>query len=87
MSSPQVENGHTRLANEIMEALCRFRIPGVERQVLDAILRKTYGWHKKKDAISLSQFVQMTGISKSHIIHALKSLQEKNWKEQEGHYA
>ena len=68
MRSPQLENGHTRLANEIMEALCRFRIPGVERQVLDAIIRKTYGWHKKKDAISLSQFVEMTGVTKAHEI-------------------
>jgi phage replication O-like protein O len=74
MANPQVEDGHTRIANELMEALCRTRIPGEARQVLDVIFRKTYGWHKKSDAISLSQFVEMTGLKKPHIAESLKKL-------------
>lgn len=74
MANPQVENGHVAIANEIYDALCRFRIPGEERQVLDVIIRKTYGWNKKEDAISLSQFVEMTGMNKPHIIMAIKGL-------------
>ena len=74
MASPQIEDGRTEIANEIMDALCRFRIPGEERQVFDVIMRKTYGWHKSEDAISLSQFVEMTGMNKPHIIQAIKGL-------------
>lgn len=74
MANPQVEDGHTKIANEIMDALCRIRIPGEEGQVLNAILRKTYGWNKCEDAISLSQFVEMTGLNKPHVIHALSGL-------------
>ena len=60
MANPQKENGYTAIANEIMEALCRHRIPGEDRQVLDVIFRKTYGFNKIEDYISLSQFVDMT---------------------------
>jgi len=75
---PQKENGYTAISNEIMDALCRTRVAGEQRQVFDCILRKTYGWNKKEDRISLSQFMDMTGISKSHIIRAIKGLIDKN---------
>jgi phage replication O-like protein O len=77
MANPQIADGYTKIANEIMDALCRYRIPGEERQVLDTILRKTYGWNKTEDAISLSQFVEMTGIKKPNIIGAINSLLSK----------
>ena len=78
MANPQTEEGFTKIANEIMDALCRTRISGMERQVLDAIFRKTYGWNKCEDMIALSQFVEMTGISKPNIIHSIKKLLSKN---------
>ena len=74
MASPQKEDGYTAIANEIMDALCRIRIPGEEMQILNAILRKTYGWQKCEDAIALSQFVEMTGMNKPHIIQSVKGL-------------
>lgn len=77
MASPQTEDGHTKIANDIMDALCRTRIPGEERQVLDAILRKTYGWNKCEDAIALSQFVEMTGLKKPNVIRAIRGLLSK----------
>lgn len=78
MANPQKENGHTDIANEIMEALSRTRIPGEARQVLDFIIRKTWGWNKKEDWISLSQFVNGTGLKKTTIIKARKKLLEMN---------
>ena len=77
MASPQVEDGYTKIANELQDYFCRYRIPGEERQVLDSIIRKTYGWEKIEDAISLSQFVEMTGMKKPNIIGAIKSLLSK----------
>ncbi|MCK9518446.1 MAG: replication protein [Dehalococcoidia bacterium] len=77
MANPQKEDGYTAIANEIMEALCRHRIPGEDRQVLDVIFRKTYGFNKIEDYISLSQFVEMTGMEKPNIIRSLKSLLSK----------
>lgn len=76
--NPQKENGYTPIANEIMEALCKTRIPGEARQILDVILRKTYGWNKKEDLISLSQFVEMTGINRQNTCRAIKTLLDMN---------
>jgi len=79
MESPQKENGFTPIANEIMEALAKHRIPGEQRQVLDIILRRTYGWKKKEDAISLKQFVEGTGgMKKASICRAISGLQDRN---------
>ena len=77
MASPQKENGYTAIANELMDALCRTRIAGEERQILDCILRKTYGWNKCEDAISISQFSLMTGIKDTHVIRAINGLLSK----------
>ena len=75
---PQKEKGYTPIANEIMDALCKTRIAGEQRQILDCIFRKTYGWNKKEDRISLSQFMDATKIGKTHIIRAINGLLEKN---------
>jgi len=78
MANPQIENGHTDIANEILDNLMKIRIPGEARQILDCILRKTYGWHKKSDKISISQFYEATKIKKPNIIRAIKLLLSMN---------
>lgn len=53
------------------------RIAGEERQILDTIIRKTYGWNKKEDWISLSSFEECTAIKQRNVRRALKRLIEK----------
>lgn len=72
--SPQVEDGYTRIANELLSALVRIRIPGEQMQCLLFIFRKTYGYNKKEDRIPLSQFEEATGINRPNICRALSSL-------------
>ena len=74
MASPQTEDGFTRIANELLEALAQTRIPGRLRQVLDVIIRQTYGWNKKAAEISLAEFQKRTGLGKTHICGALSTL-------------
>lgn len=78
MANPQAENGYTKIANEILEALARIRIRGESRQILDVILRKTYGYAKLEDRMSLSQFYLATGIAKSSLVRAIKNLEKMN---------
>jgi len=78
VSNPQLENGYTKIATEIMEALTKYRIPGEQMQCLLFIIRKTYGWNKKEDSIALSQFVDATGINMPNVCRALKGLIDKN---------
>jgi len=74
MASPQKENGYTAISNEIMEALAKYRIPGQEMQLLWVLLRKTWGWNRKSDYISLSQWARSTGIKRTKCAALLNSL-------------
>lgn len=78
LANPQTEEGYVKIANELFDAMARIRIPGEAMQVLLVIMRKTYGWNKKEDFISLSQIVEMTGISKRNIIRAREKLESMN---------
>lgn len=75
MANPQLEDGYIRIANELWEALGRFRIPGEAMLVLNCIIRKTYGYGKLSDVIPLSQFVSYTLMSRAHICRAIKTLE------------
>lgn len=79
MANPQKENGYTAIANEIMEAFSKTRITAEARCVLDFILRKTWGFNKKGDFISLSQFCLGTNLKKSNVCRSIKMLKNHNF--------
>ena len=78
MASPQLENGHTRIANELLEKIISTGLNGTELAIILHIIRKTYGYHKKQDEISLSQFLKAIPVSKTSICKALSNLQLVN---------
>ena len=78
MASPQKENGHTDIANEILEAMAKTHWSGYEIQIVLYLLRKTYGWHKKEDWISLSSFSKATGIDHTSVCRTIKKLIKRN---------
>jgi len=47
---------------------------GVELKCYLFVVRKTKGWNKECDAISLTQFVKFTGAGKTAVVDALKNL-------------
>lgn len=75
MASPQKENGYTPVANEILEKLYEIDIDGVPLRTVLFIIRKTYGYNKKRDRISLSQFSQALGKDRAQICRVLKKLE------------
>lgn len=77
MATPQKENGFTPIANEILEHLSFAGINGSEYRVILFVLRKTYGFQKKKDRISLTQFQKGTGMNRAHAVRIIKSLVDK----------
>lgn len=74
MANVQVENGFTKIANEILEALVKVRLPPSEKDLIIFIIRKTYGYNKKEDRISLTQFEKATDLSRPTVVKALKNL-------------
>jgi phage replication O-like protein O len=77
MPGPQKENGYTPIANEIMDALCKYRIPGECRQVLDCIFRMTYGFSRKEVEISNNQISVITGLKRQNVIRSIQWLESK----------
>lgn len=78
MANPQKENGYTKIANELYEAIIKWHFSSYEYRVLIFIIRKTYGWNKKEDWISLSQFSEATNIKESHICRTINLLLKQN---------
>lgn len=50
------------------------KLGNAEFKILMYMCRKTFGWHKIKDRISLSQMTKATGLTRSNIISAIRSL-------------
>ena len=72
------KNGYTKIPNKLLEALAKVRIPGEAQQVLNVIIRQTLGWNKEEDGISLSQFMEKTGLPKNSVCRAKKRLHKMN---------
>ena len=78
MANPQKENGYVPIANELFEKIGEFDFLGSEFRVIICVLRKTYGFNKKEDYISLTQFELATKLSRPTIVSVLKNLVENN---------
>ena len=73
---PQVEDGFVRIANELFDAILLKLNSYRHTKVALAIVRKTYGYRKKEDDITISQLAEMTGIHRNHVGAALKALEQ-----------
>ncbi|WP_038291771.1 replication protein [Zooshikella ganghwensis] len=69
-----IKNGYTRVADELLETLCSMSLSGREFRLVLSIIRKTYGFHKSKDYISLGQLSDMSDIHKKHLSTLLNKL-------------
>ncbi len=75
----QVENGnYSRIHNAILEAIYGGDFTARELKCLLFLLRKTYGYSKKSDAISYEQFAAATGIARRHVMATMQGLAAKN---------
>lgn len=77
IASPQLEDGHTRIANELLEALLLARLTSRQWAIAMALVRKTYGFNKKTDDIGLGQLSDLTGLAKPHVSVAVRELEER----------
>jgi phage replication O-like protein O len=73
---PQLEDGFTRIANELIEAVMRQPWPGGHLRIVLALIRFTYGYNKKADTISYGQVAKATGLHRTHVIKAMGELVE-----------
>lgn len=74
----QIDAGEfVRLHNSILEKMALARLSGAEFRALMFLFRKTYGWNKKEDRISLSQWAEGTNGKRPHVLRTLNELIRK----------
>ncbi len=78
MANPDPENGHIDIPHELAEELMKINITPYQYRVLWLIWRKTYGWHKDNDFISLTQFEDHTNLDRRNIARTIKNLERLN---------
>lgn len=78
MTTPQIENGFTMIANELLEAILGGKFSHREQSVIFAIIRKTYGYAKREDDMSAAQIGAMCGVARQHVTSTLNALAGRN---------
>jgi len=74
MSSPFPICPFTQIPNNLFDDLCK-ELSGSAFKVISIMCRKTYGWHKTSDCISIGQLQDVTGLSRNGVIKAIKELE------------
>jgi len=69
---------HTQIPNIIIDQHMA-ELSHAQFKVLMAICRKTIGWHKQSDYISISQIVELAGVSNKTVVGAIKQLEKKGF--------
>lgn len=72
MANPQIENGYTAVANEILDNLYKFSLNGTELKVISCIFRYTFGFHRKSHKLSASFIARWGNCDLRAVKRALK---------------
>jgi len=75
---PQVEEGHTRIANELYEQIMIAPFTLREMRVVLAVIRLTYGWNRKQARVTGGILAKLTGMPATKASTTLASLVSKN---------
>lgn len=75
---PQVEDGYTRIANELYENIMAAPLTLREMRVVMAVIRLTYGWNRKQARATGGLLAKLTGMPSTKASATLASLVEKN---------
>ena len=79
MTKPALDNGFIQIAcgkpeNDILTALASANLNGTEYALVLLVIRKTWGWKKNWDHISISQFSKVVGTTRRVVIRNLQQL-------------
>jgi phage replication O-like protein O len=74
----QVENGYSRIANEILEHMARIKLSPTQYRILFVVWRYTYGFNRKEHELALSFMANATGCDKRQLQRELKGLADRN---------
>ena len=75
---PSLDNGYTRISNALLEQIIFHNFKKREYKIILAIIRKTYGYNKNSDDITMTQLAQDTDLRRQHIGVTVRALVKKN---------
>ncbi|RUT48560.1 hypothetical protein EJP82_01045 [Paenibacillus anaericanus] len=78
MARPQIEDGFTRIAHEILEQAARINLNGTQFRILLIVWRYTYGFQRKMHRFSLTFLAGALETHKNQIQRELQILIERN---------
>lgn len=76
IGNPKLEDGYTRIANELLEAIYKRKFTGQEMSIIGAIMRFSYGFNRKYAPLSLRDFENETGIKRKHVYEIVAELRK-----------
>src|SRR5438045_1679723 len=71
LDNPEAPN-YTQVPNLLFDRWLSEISSLAELKVLLAVTRKTFGWHKREDALSISYLMELTGLSRPSVIEGCK---------------
>lgn len=74
---PVPVSNYTQMPNALIDAMPS--MGEAEFRVVVAIARKTFGWQKTRDRISLTQLESMTGLSRQGVVNGVEQAQAHGW--------
>src|SRR5262245_60763166 len=78
MASPELSNGYTPIANELLEAILRTRLSSREQKCLFAVARETYGWSCKAKTVTAYRVGTLTRMQRTQAAWTLRTLKQRN---------
>jgi phage replication O-like protein O len=78
LANPQIENGFTRIANELYDEILKSDLSLREIKTVFCVIRYTYGFQRKCCELAVRFISKATNIKYQHIAETLKELENKN---------
>ena len=69
-------DNYTKFPNDILNALISSRLSALRFAIILYIVRKTNGWSKPSDAISVSKMAKEIGYSRRKVVGAVSDLEK-----------
>jgi phage replication O-like protein O len=70
----QLENGYTKISNEILNILAVTNLNGTQRRILDVVFRYTYGFNRKNHKMSVTFISSATKLNNRNVKRELNNL-------------
>lgn len=77
MANPQCEHGYTRIANELLEAICHRLTNSTWIRVMLFTCRITYGWQRKEVQSNYQSYATKLSLTKDTIKSTLDELTDR----------